>query len=394
MNSSEKESIPELKQPELWRNDKAPLVAGFSITGGLYKGVKIGTDLNLIRYKRIKKSRFSTRRIDRVLFVQPSLNYLFDQDFIALLINTEFGWRKHWRGISFSELNVGLGWLFQQRDKAIARDRTGAQYKNFMHSISSTYGIMFHKKSYSSLYIKAGIWFPSIKRSFSRMHPSIEAGIRITPQWSFSNPYTKHHLPETKGDSSVLWQENFAPWTISYYSNMLLNTGIKIGFDWNIKLLTRERTKQWGTKTIRKLWFCHPSIAYVNDKPNYHALLLNTELGRRHYTKRMRYYWEGSLGLGYQIRMNPGETWKVDDNGNVKKTIGMRGYFVPSVAFSFGKQLKTTIPSWIFCKLHTAIITGFNSYAVPEFNFEVGLRFAPSWGIKNPFTITKTKKKS
>ncbi|MCF6241852.1 MAG: hypothetical protein L3J74_10975 [Bacteroidales bacterium] len=189
----------------------------------------------------------------------------------------------------------------------------------------------------------------------------------------------------------------YAPISVSYYGNLIIHPGIKAGIDWNLLLIEKTKENKKRIKTVRKILYITPNIAYYSHKSSHKGLIISTDLYWRRYSKKL-FYSEFGLGLSYYRIFNSGETWEINDDGIVSN-IGntSRGYFAPSFAFALGKHFvyKKNIPVAVFIKINTNLLLDYNATSVPEFSFELGTAWTLNRGIKrgNVKTLSKHKMK-
>ncbi len=187
------------------------------------------------------------------------------------------------------------------------------------------------------------------------------------------------------------------PWSISYYGNLVTHPGFKIGMDWHLLRIDKEKTRRSKTKNISKFLLVTPSVAYYFHPKSHTGLLVAADLQWRKYGNR-GFYTAASLGLGYYTKFNSGETLEVSSDGSVtSKSVSSRGYFTPSIGGELGQRIR-----WgdnqrldLFSRLNAHLLLGYNSGWVSELSWELGVRYAPSFGPKRNSckTLTKTKGK-
>lgn len=188
----------------------------------------------------------------------------------------------------------------------------------------------------------------------------------------------------------------YTPLSASYYANLGIYPGIKLAFDWNLRMIEKKINKQKQTKTIRKLIILSPYISYHSHKQSKKTLIIGGDINFRRYSKRL-FFREIGLGLAYLRKFNQGKTWEVKNNGKINE-IGSssRGYLAPTLSLSIGKRFtfpKNT-PFDAFAKINAIIITNYNAAILPEPNIEIGIRISLKHGIKRGKINIKNKYKN
>ena len=178
---------------------------------------------------------------------------------------------------------------------------------------------------------------------------------------------------------------NHAPMYISYYGNLVTFPGIKFGIDWNLSMTEKTKENKKRIKTIRKLLYITPSVAYYINRGSHKGLVVSMDLNWRRYGKKL-FYREMGIGLSYFQKFNSGETWEVKSDQTIKN-IGnsSRVYFAPAVSFAFGKhfRLKENTSVRIFTKLNVNLLLDYNASILPELSLELGTAWSLNWGIKH-----------
>ncbi|UTW62767.1 hypothetical protein KFE98_01020 [bacterium SCSIO 12741] len=184
------------------------------------------------------------------------------------------------------------------------------------------------------------------------------------------------------------------PWRISYYGNFLTHPGIKLGMDWHLIHVNKEKIRGEKTKNIHKYLMVTPSIAFYTHPQSHKGLLIAADLQWNRYGKR-GFYTGVSAGIGYYTKFNSGETLEVSTDGSVKsKSVSSRGYFTPSIGGELGQRFKLSQEQKldVFTRMNGHFLLGYNSGWVPELAWELGIRYAPFFGPKR--TACKTVSKS
>lgn len=184
------------------------------------------------------------------------------------------------------------------------------------------------------------------------------------------------------------------PLFASYYGNIGVHPGVKLGFDYALIFKEKTKAKKRKTKTIRKVLFVSPSIAFYSHKNSNKGLFISSDLLWRRYTKRL-YITELGVGIGYYRRFNSGKTYEVTSSGVRELGITSRGYFSPSVSYSFGKRflIREMIPTEVFLRSNYNVILNYNSSVGSEISLELGIRMSFKYGIKQGKVKTIIKSK-
>lgn len=188
-------------------------------------------------------------------------------------------------------------------------------------------------------------------------------------------------------------QPEKTPISISYYGNLILHPGIKLGLDYHLAGIHKTKIKKRKTKVIQKLLYTSPSIAFYSHQKSHSGLFISTDLGWRRYNNKC-FYSDISLGLGYYGRINAGDTYEIKE-GAAQKRLGMRNYFTPSLSYSIGQSFKVNEKLIsIFTKVNSNFILGYNTGWTPELSLELGLRINPNFGLNQGDVKIKTKTKN
>lgn len=183
------------------------------------------------------------------------------------------------------------------------------------------------------------------------------------------------------------------PISISYYGNLMSHPGIKLGMERGIYFLSKTKGRSESPKTIHKLLFVAPSVAFYVHPGSHSGLLPAVDIGWRRYSPKL-FFREFSVGLGYFRKFNAGETWEVNDAGNAEYIGGTsRGYFAPSVSLATGKafSLSGNGSLAVFLKANTNFVTGYSAGIVFEYSAEIGVRVVPGFGFRQGKMSIKTK---
>jgi len=159
--------------------------------------------------------------------------------------------------------------------------------------------------------------------------------------------------------------------TISYFGNLLVKPGVKVGIEFVIAHKTKVKKKNYK-KSIRQLTVSGNLGTFWH--PHSHASLFNfytanyriVEINKRKFNM---------IGIGPGIyRSFYPETYKVDDSGNVS-SLSMAGrlYFAPVIVLGVGKfKENKTIQSWHF-NTNFMFLFDYNTGVVPLLSFDIGL---------------------
>jgi hypothetical protein len=201
---------------------------------------------------------------------------------------------------------------------------------------------------------------------------------------------------EIKDKSKAFDLGTHMPITIAYYGNFGTHPGVKLGVDYNLLFIEKIKSNKKFTKTKRKVLVLTPSVGYYAHPGSHQAILANVDLAWRMYSNSL-FYFEPSIGICYNTRINDGETYQKMSDGSVSN-IGKtsRSYFAPSVGFAVGKQfmVQDTKPLAIYIKSSAMMLMGYDGTQSLELAAEAGARFTPNWGIKRGKVKTIVKNNS
>jgi len=195
---------------------------------------------------------------------------------------------------------------------------------------------------------------------------------------------------------NAIFDSNKIPLNISYYGNLVIHPGIKIGADWNLLMIHKTKEKKRKTKVIRKILYVSPNVAFYYHNNSNIGIIPSAEVGWRRYNNKL-FYREVDFGLGYFHKFNMGETWEVTNDKIEKKISSSRGYFTPSLSVAFGKVFlrKEKEPVTAFVKINANNLLHYNANSVLELSFELGFKFYTNKFFKRKIvkTIYKIKKR-
>lgn len=178
------------------------------------------------------------------------------------------------------------------------------------------------------------------------------------------------------------------PIYISYFGNMAVHPGVKVGFEYTFFLKEKTKEKRNKIKTIRKTLILSPNISFYSHLNSHQGLLVSADLLWRRYTKRL-YFFDVSLGLGNYTRFNSGVTYEVTSVGVTEIKNANRNYISASFSSSMGKRLRVikSFPSDLFLKNTYHIHTNFNSAIGNDISFEIGLRMNLNKGFNQNILV-------
>ena len=184
------------------------------------------------------------------------------------------------------------------------------------------------------------------------------------------------------------------PVYLSYFGNLGVHPGVKGGFEYSLFFKEKTKEKKRKIKTIRKTLIISPSVGFYSHKNSHKGLLISGDLIWRRYTKRL-FINDLSLGFGYFRKFNSGTTYEVTSGGVEEIGGSSRGYFTPSLGYSFGTRfiINEKIPTEFFTKINYHFLLNYNSSAGIEITAELGLRMALNVGINQEKVTKRIKNK-
>lgn len=136
------------------------------------------------------------------------------------------------------------------------------------------------------------------------------------------------------------------PLQIGYYGPYGIQPGIKAGtwFDLSLKEIKKERKS--GTITKAANFFISPQAAIFGRYNNHISFLINVDGGYRITNVNKRTYHSISVGSGYLTAFQvKGKSIDLSTGGIEQTTRERRGYFLPVINYSLGKQADQK-PGW------------------------------------------------
>lgn len=183
------------------------------------------------------------------------------------------------------------------------------------------------------------------------------------------------------------------PINVSYYGGLLLNPGLSIGTDYDLTEKLKIKEKKRKKVSIKKGYALTPQISFYSQTQSQVNLISSIALTKKR-TRNNKRFREFGISLGHTQKFNSGETLVVGSNGVVSgKAISSRAYFTPGVSLGCGRyfNIKDAEPIALYSKLNALQFLGYNSAWVPEFNFEIGVRFYPGITINRKPVKSKVK---
>lgn len=197
--------------------------------------------------------------------------------------------------------------------------------------------------------------------------------------------------------STVLAQDSSTealPLSISTYNINAANPGLKLGIDYPLSEVIKQRVKRNSkTKKVSKLLYLNGSMAFALEPLSNTNWLTSTEIARQR-TRNDKWFVTPSIGLGALVRFNNGESWEVVDGEVTKLGTTSRTYFAPSIGYTLGRNLSIKESDYpAYARINSVFIVGMNNTTVPLLSLEVGLKFTPSFTFsKSMHNIKKVTK--
>jgi hypothetical protein len=172
-----------------------------------------------------------------------------------------------------------------------------------------------------------------------------------------------------------------------YYGVQITHPGLRIGLETPLyakvkdsegkrRIQLAELDSFYHQKIIKKVFFVRPNLVFYYHNQNHMGLLINAEYVKRR-VSRWNSFREMVVGVGY-LRTFLGETYEVDDAGNVdKKILAGNGYFAPSFTLFIGKDyhLKNKDIAGFYMGPTLFLLVPYNSFFSASFSIEFGLRY-------------------
>lgn len=198
--------------------------------------------------------------------------------------------------------------------------------------------------------------------------------------------------------SSLTFAQNTGPErlpiTVSTYQINGLTPGLKIGIDYPLTEVVKQRVKRNSkTKSISKLWYLNGSMSIATEPFSNTNWLTSLEIGRMR-TRNDKWFASPTLGLGALVKFNKGNSWEVIDGVATELGTTSRTYFAPSLGMAFGRHLKINeFDLGLFGRGNGVMAVGMNNTTLPLLSLEIGMRCSPSFSFSKPMhTIKKVTK--
>lgn len=166
--------------------------------------------------------------------------------------------------------------------------------------------------------------------------------------------------------------------SISYFGEMITHPGVKVGFNYPLKVWTRHKAKKSEKKNedvyVSKSFTLSGSVGsgyHKRYQSTYFALLEP----KHKIANRKGFFMEVGLGVGYMRTFTPSVYF---ENADIKKKYFFNDYFISSVSLAAGKNYRDFPIGW-FVKPQFI-------YAIPNFPSGVGyfaLELGASYRLKS-----------
>lgn len=193
---------------------------------------------------------------------------------------------------------------------------------------------------------------------------------------------------------STATQTELLPITLSTYGINAVNPGFKIGMDFPLKEVVKQRVKRnTKTKTVSKLWYLNGSMAIAAEQTSNTNWLTSIEIGRQR-TRNQKWFAAPTFGLGALVRFNNGDSREVVDGEVIDLGITSRTYFAPSLGMTFGRNFNfNDFKFGLYGRGNGVMAVGMNNTTLPLLSLEVGVRCTPSFSFSKALhTIKKVTK--
>lgn len=195
---------------------------------------------------------------------------------------------------------------------------------------------------------------------------------------------TTYHISDNYyGDSGI----RTLPLRVSYFGVLLTHPGIKIGSEYPLLKSEKYKIKNEKLKIKTSQLLVSPNFGFYYHKRNQIGIFINAEIAYQkiHYCS---FLWEIALGAGYLRTFLPNTTYRVDNQGHVKKVLlAGSNYFMPSFSMAVGKRFvkKSNRHLSLFFRPTIFFYLPYNTnkYPAPNIVFEFCLRYENIFN--NPF---------
>jgi hypothetical protein len=161
------------------------------------------------------------------------------------------------------------------------------------------------------------------------------------------------------------------------YMSSVVSPGFKVGVEFLSKVITVEKQRSWGTKTILKERYWTLNLGFYRQVDFHSNLYLLAERQfRRQYSKG--FFMEFAPGIGFSRTFLDNATYTLADNGTVsKKSLAGYNYLMLSMAGSLGYDFSKTkdLPFKLYLKPSLFTILPFNSNKLIRPSYEIGMVF-------------------
>jgi len=188
-------------------------------------------------------------------------------------------------------------------------------------------------------------------------------------------------LASAQATSSNLKTE-LLPITLSSYGINVFSPGIKIGVDYPLAEVVKQRVKRNSkTKTVSKLWYLNGSLAIAAEPTSNTNWLTSLEIGRMR-TRNDKCFASPTFGFGALVRFNNGDSHELVDGEVIDRGVTSRTYFAPSLGLSFGRNFQVNdLDFGLYGRGNGVMAVGMNNTTLPILSFELGIRCTPSFSF-------------
>ena len=171
------------------------------------------------------------------------------------------------------------------------------------------------------------------------------------------------------------------PLSLSYYGNMLVNTGFKLSGDLICFEIKKIKIKKKRTKVLYKGLYLTPNLYYYKHIKSHDGLQIGLDLLWRRANSK-GWFREIGSGYGYMRIYNVGETYTINSDGTAVSSYQYksRGYFTENFSFATGRKIQIQEKSSItpFLRFNTGFVYNYNSSILINLSLELGVRFVLS----------------
>lgn len=161
-----------------------------------------------------------------------------------------------------------------------------------------------------------------------------------------------------------------------YFGHLAVHPGLFVNSEWLLKQKIKVKEKKKGDKVIAKEWLWGPGLTYYHHTGNSNVYIPGVELIRRKSSAK-RFYRDFALGSQFLWLFNAGESFRIDENGEVKKGfLASDAQFGISTSIGWGWKIQRDQEKLrsLYISPQVIWLLGYNDGIAPMVSMKLGYR--------------------